>query len=79
MKRIDVFGEKMQLSPNPMTGLYGMKPLEPDGRQQICGNCVFFRRGRKSYHKCEKRGITNGPGTDHRVRWPACRLFEQRP
>lgn len=88
MKSIDVFGQKMQLSPNPMTGIYGYAPGVSilragetggsvyDGPQ--CGECVFFLRGRKSYHKCRKRGITNGPGTDHRVRWPACGLFEER-
>jgi hypothetical protein len=26
----------------------------------------------KRYYKCELRGNTNGPGTDHRVNWPAC-------
>lgn len=71
MKSVDVFGTKMQLSPNPMTAVYGKKP---DGEE--CGDCVFFRRGRKSYHKCLKRGVTNGAGTDHRVHWPACGLYE---
>ena len=29
----------------------------------------------KTYFKCELRGITNGPGTDHRANWPACGKF----
>lgn len=58
---------------NPCVRLYGMGP---DNAR--CKDCqLFIRRGRtrKIYFKCELRGVTNGPGTDHRANWPACGRF----
>lgn len=62
---------------NPMLAVAGPGP---EGRR--CGDCVHLRMqggvaGR--YYKCELRGITGGPLTDHRVRWPACGRFEEDP
>jgi hypothetical protein len=58
---------------NPMLAIYGAGPAEA-----ICRDCTHLRvkewAGR--YYKCVWRGNTNGPGTDHRVRWPACGKFE---
>jgi hypothetical protein len=60
---------------NPMLRVYG---AGPEGAK--CGSCAHLRvkelAGR--YFKCALRGDTNGPGTDHRVRWPACSKFEER-
>lgn len=60
---------------NPCVRLYG---LDPEGRR--CKECQLFIRKtgyRKIYFKCELRGDTNGPGTDHRANWPACGRFIQ--
>ncbi len=62
------------LKANPMLVAYGPGP---EGAR--CGTCVQFDvqggvAGR--YFKCRLRGITSGPGTDHRVRWPACGRYE---
>lgn len=56
---------------NPMTRVNGVTAGEE------CGGCVFFRRDgmRGKYHKCERRGMTHGAGTDHHVHWTACGLF----
>lgn len=60
-------------SPNPMVRAHGPGP---DGA--ICGDCrhLYAKRYSRTYHKCELRGDTNGPATDHRVRWPACGRYE---
>jgi hypothetical protein len=45
-----------------------------------CKTCKFLDRNQKSrtYYKCGKVEITNGPGTDIRLKDPACRLYEER-
>lgn len=53
--------------------------LGPDGvRCKSCRFLVSRRPGQNSYWKCEKRGITGGPATDHRVRYDACALYQER-
>lgn len=40
-----------------------------------CGTCahrIVTGHNLRSYHKCDLRPITAGPGTDIRVSWPAC-------
>jgi hypothetical protein len=53
----------------------------PEG--MFCGGCVHMVRGpgghTRTYWKCDRRGITNGQGTDHRMKWSACRLYEATP
>jgi hypothetical protein len=47
-----------------------------------CGDCAHLFRKKHSggeYFKCGKREDTNGPGSDHRLYWGACGLFEARP
>ncbi|MCL6548897.1 MAG: hypothetical protein K6T30_08310 [Alicyclobacillus sp.] len=62
---------------NPMVRLHGYGP--PNA---LCKSCKHIRRktvySGKHYYKCEYRGNTNGPGTDHRLKWRACALFEER-
>lgn len=55
---------------NPCVRLYGPGPA--GARCKTCR--LFLRKGgyAKTYFKCELRGDTNGPGTDHRANWPAC-------
>jgi hypothetical protein len=54
---------------NPCLALYG------HGQAGVrCKECrLLFRHSR--YFKCELRGFTHGPGTDHRANWPACGRF----
>lgn len=65
----------MTISVNPMTRVYG---LTPDTTCHDCAHLVQGSRGRK-FMKCDRRKITHGAATDHRVRWPACGLWEKRP
>ena len=58
------------------------QPLrEPAG--ETCGSCVHaegFRYRRRTYWKCPTvGGLTHGPGTDLRLKWPACNRWEPRP
>jgi hypothetical protein len=59
---------------NPCLRVFG---AGPDDKQ--CKTCahLFYKEEDKRYYKCELRGDTNGPGTDHRVRWPACAKYEE--
>lgn len=59
---------------NPCVRLYGL--AEPAAK---CKDCRLFIRHEmsKTYFKCELRGITHGPATDHRANWPACGRFQQ--
>lgn len=61
---------------NPCVRAFGLGP-----QGAICKDCVHLfkhRPGKKHFYKCDLRNCTNGPGTDHRVSWPACGRFEQR-
>lgn len=63
------------LKSNPLLVVYGKGP---DGAK--CGDCThLFARGDTAgtYYKCDLRRVTGGPGTDHRVRWPACGRFKE--
>jgi hypothetical protein len=64
---------KWQGDPNPMVRMFG--PLEG----KTCKTCkkLFARRMSKTWYKCEIRGDTHGPGTDHRVNWNACKQYEE--
>jgi len=57
---------------NPCVALYGAGPAG-----ERCKSCRLFIRRQKGkvYFKCELRGITNGPATDHRANWPACKRY----
>lgn len=57
-----------------MLAMYGAGPAGA-----TCGGCAHLVRVRYhdyAYFKCRKHGMTRGSGTDHRLKWPACRLFE---
>jgi hypothetical protein len=61
---------------NPCVAAFGAGPAG-----KICKSCVRFQSDDYhgvTYHKCELRGMTHGPGTDHRVKWPACSKYEER-
>lgn len=47
---------------------------------QKCGTCVhlYGKRMGGTYYKCKLSKVTSGPGTDWRLRWPACGKWERR-
>lgn len=54
-----------------------LRPLAGNG--ETCGTCrhiVRIQWRSRTYLKCEEAGITHGPGTDIRAKWPACRSWE---
>ena len=58
--------------PNPMVIKHGK--LEGF----YCKTCSLLIKKEfngKNYYKCKCRGDTNGSGTDHRIKWDACRLY----
>lgn len=64
-----------RLSVNPCVQAWGFGPKGV--RCEACAHLVVKQAGNR-YYKCVRRGATNGPGTDHRVGWPACGKFEAR-
>lgn len=59
---------------NPMVRAVGPGP---EGMK--CKHCRFLyaKEYARTYYKCEWRGDTNGPGTDHKINWPACSKFQK--
>jgi len=59
---------------NPCVQAYGPGP---EGKR--CKECakLYTKHWNRRYYKCPYHGDTNGPGTDHRVNWPACAKFEE--
>ena len=61
---------------NPMIRRHGRGPL---GRR--CKTCKHMTptsyHSARTYWKCARRGFSHGQGTDHRLKWAACRLYEQ--
>ncbi len=49
---------------------------------ETCGSCAHLlvskTRPGKSWFKCGLLPITNGPGSDIRVGWPACEKWQER-
>lgn len=72
-------GEKVPIGrfkkPNPM-----IRAVGPGPSGERCKNCKYIIRKSfsKIYYKCQWRGDSNGPGTDHRINWPACSKFTRR-
>lgn len=65
--------KKLAAEKNPMARVQGYF----DGETK-CNKCRFlcYHQAAKRYYKCQKRGITKGEKTDHRVNWLACKLYE---
>lgn len=59
---------------NPMVRQLGKGPA---GRK--CGECehLFQKVFNRNYYKCGLRANTNGAATDHRLKWHACRWFQE--
>jgi len=48
---------------------------------QKCKTCEYFvvhYSHVNKYFKCTLRGITSGPGTDHRLNYDACKKYKER-
>lgn len=58
---------------NPLLLTFGR---DPEGRK--CKTCalLYYRQASKRFYKCKLRKATHGPGSDHKVNWPACGKFE---
>lgn len=54
-----------------------------DERGETCGTCAHAHRtvsaGRKGFWKCALVKRTHGPGTDLRLKWPACWSWKAKP
>lgn len=85
VNKVDLFGNEVKEATtiknksgsfnfNPCIPIYGPGPT---GTR--CKSCKFLVRKQysKNYYKCELRGDTNGPATDHRVNWPSCGKYEK--
>jgi len=57
--------------------------LGKDAMDRKCKACRLLLRkvlrSSRVYLKCQLRGNTGGPGTDHRAGWDACKKFVPRP
>jgi hypothetical protein len=79
---LDLFGMPVQ-KPQKLMSDYA-HPAKPGTGPagETCGNCAhcFRRRRGRSYYKCEKirKNWTFGPGSDLRLKDPACLFFKQR-
>jgi hypothetical protein len=74
----NLFGQEITVTnkkTNPMVRSCGPGPAD-----KKCKHCkyLFEKSYSKKYFKCEWRGNTNGPGTDHRANWPTCSKFIER-
>lgn len=66
---------KPKVEGNPCVALYGS---DPAGRKcKACAHLCYFQQSARWY-KCDLRKLTHGPGSDHRVNWPACAKFQER-
>jgi hypothetical protein len=80
MNTVDLFGDpvRKQLQRGAYAGHPGMGP-----KGETCGTCThsyasITRSGRR-YYKCAHVVATSGPGTDIRLRTPACERWEPTP
>jgi hypothetical protein len=72
--RIEEQERLKRTEPNPMIRAWG---YGPEGKQcKNCKNLVIHGDHARNYWKCLLRRITNGPATDHRVKWTACGKYE---
>jgi hypothetical protein len=65
-------------SANPMVRHHGKGPQGKTCR--TCRHAVSVNRGTvRDYWKCTRRGLSRSSATDHRLKWDACRLYEEEP
>jgi hypothetical protein len=61
--------------PNPCVRLFGKGPIEVSCKH--CKHLIRHKPGNNTYLKCFYRGVTHGPGTDHRAGWASCSKYER--
>jgi hypothetical protein len=59
---------------NPCINSYGEGPA--GAKCKTCKYLLYKHRTRR-YYKCHFRYITSGPGSDHKINWPACGKYEK--
>jgi len=69
---IEVLRERM---PNPMVYKHGAGP--EGAKCKTCRHVVQIRPGQNRYWKCDRRSLSHSQTSDHRLKWPACRLYEE--
>ncbi len=59
--------------------LLDMHRLYGRAEGKLCKTCRWLggHAHDRVWHKCTKSRVTNGAGTDWRLRWPACGLHEE--
>lgn len=80
---MNLWGEEVPI-PADLKPMNGLSPVEQMRRMYgkrsgfTCGSCRHLTHHGKnrSYLKCEKFGVTLGPGTDWRAKYHACGLWE---
>jgi hypothetical protein len=63
--------------PATLAGMYLIYGATPG---KVCGDCIsfFWVQYARRYFKCRRAHQTAGPGTDWRVKWPACGQWQAR-
>lgn len=70
--------EQMAKTPvceNPCVRIFGAGPA--DVTCKTCSHLYCNVKGHRFY-KCDLRKHTNGPASDHKVKWPACAKYSKR-
>ena len=66
----------VNFDPNPMVIHHGRGP-----DTARCKTCRFIEytspTGNRTYIKCQRRGVSRSTATDHRLKYNACRLYEE--
>lgn len=72
---IKLDGREILTEINPCRRGYGPGP---EGAK--CKTCVHLvsLQYANTYHKCDLRQNTHGPGTDHRLNWKACAKYQTK-
>lgn len=67
------FPAELEVSPNPLVRVHGYGPTGT-----FCKTCrhLWVHSMARNYYKCQLRDRSHGPATDHRLRWPSCKLYE---
>lgn len=71
----NLLGEEVTVGPkgkvNPLLAVFG----KLEGKKCKECNHLYRKHFSKVYIKCDLRPDTNGPSTDHKANWPACKKF----
>jgi hypothetical protein len=74
-----LFGEDPALFPDEPNYMVRKNGYGPKGK--TCKTCHYLIKTKyhgKVYYKCDWRGITASAASDIRLKWNACRLYEEQ-